>query len=112
VKLKKKPKPSRPGKKTQKNPKKTQKTQKKPLGWVFLKKTRVFSNPAPSARRWRSVSKLTMQVLARHLFRSIQVLGDGGVSITQQKILYQQKTSKYPKKSMKDVSKSYLFFAG
>jgi hypothetical protein len=27
-------------------PKKTQKTQKNPLGWVFLKKNRVFSNPA------------------------------------------------------------------
>jgi hypothetical protein len=40
------------GKKNPKNPKKTQKTQKKnkktqknPLGWVFLKKHRVFSNP-------------------------------------------------------------------
>jgi hypothetical protein len=35
-------------KKTQKNPKnpkKNKKTQKNPLGWVFLKKTRVFSNP-------------------------------------------------------------------
>jgi hypothetical protein len=36
-------------KKTQKNPKnpkKTKKTQKNPLGWVFKKKNRVFSNPA------------------------------------------------------------------
>jgi hypothetical protein len=28
-----------------KNPKKPKKTQKNPLGWVFFKKTRVFSNP-------------------------------------------------------------------
>jgi hypothetical protein len=31
--------------KNPKNPKKPQKNQKNPLGWVFLKKTRVFSNP-------------------------------------------------------------------
>jgi hypothetical protein len=42
VKLKKPYKPSRLGKKTQKNPKKP----KKPTGLGFLKKTRVFSNPA------------------------------------------------------------------
>jgi hypothetical protein len=51
LKLKKTLKPSLLGKKTQKNPKKpkkpekTQKKTKNPLGWVFLKKTRVFSNP-------------------------------------------------------------------
>ncbi len=36
------------GQKTQKNPKKPKKpkkNQKNPLGWVFFKKTRVFSNP-------------------------------------------------------------------
>ncbi len=59
VKLKKTLKTLSPGKKTQKKPKKTQKTQKNPkkpkktqknpLGWVFLKKTRVFSNPASKA---------------------------------------------------------------
>jgi hypothetical protein len=32
-------------KKPKKNPKNPKKTQKNPLGWVFLKKTRVFSNP-------------------------------------------------------------------
>ncbi len=48
VKLKKPLKPSRLGKKTQKTqkkPKKPKKNPKNPLGWVFLKKTRVFSNP-------------------------------------------------------------------
>jgi hypothetical protein len=53
LKLKKKPKTLSSGqkkpKKTQKNQKnnnkKQQKKQKNPLGWVFFKKTRVFSNP-------------------------------------------------------------------
>ncbi len=34
-----------------KNPKKPKKTQKNPLGWVFFKKTRVFSNPAGKISR-------------------------------------------------------------
>ena len=47
--------PKKPQKtqKTQKNPKKPKKpkkTQKNPLGWVFLKKTRVFSNPGGSRK--------------------------------------------------------------
>jgi hypothetical protein len=46
VKLKKTLKTLSSGQKKPKKPKKTQKTQKNPLGWVFLKKTRVFSNPA------------------------------------------------------------------
>ncbi len=48
VKLKKPLKTLSSGQKTQKKtkkPKKKQETQKNPLGWVFLKKTRVFSNP-------------------------------------------------------------------
>jgi hypothetical protein len=48
VKLKKTLKTLSSGQKTQKNqkkPKKTKKTQKNPLGWVFFKKNRVFSNP-------------------------------------------------------------------
>jgi hypothetical protein len=48
VKLKKTLKTLSSGQKSQinpKNPKKPKKTQKNPLGWVFLNKTRVFSNP-------------------------------------------------------------------
>ncbi len=50
VKLKKTLKPSRPGKKPKKKPKKPKKpkkNQKNPLGWVFFKKTRVFSKFQP-----------------------------------------------------------------
>jgi hypothetical protein len=46
VKLKKTLKTLSSEQKTQKNPKKPKKTQKNPLGWVFFKKDRVFSNPA------------------------------------------------------------------
>ena len=46
MKLKKTLKTLSSGQKNPKKPKKPKKTQKNPLGWVFFKKTRVFSNPA------------------------------------------------------------------
>jgi hypothetical protein len=41
----KKPRKPKKTQKTQKKTKKPKKNQKNPLGWVFFKKTRVFSNP-------------------------------------------------------------------
>jgi hypothetical protein len=55
VKLKKNPKNplvwAKKPKKTQKTQKNPKKTKKKPLGWVFFKKTRVFSNPGQNIFR-------------------------------------------------------------
>jgi hypothetical protein len=60
VKLKKKPKNplvwAKKPKKTQKTQKTQKKNQKNPLGWFFLKKTRVFSNPAPNALSFFSIT--------------------------------------------------------
>ncbi len=49
------------GKKTQKKTKKkTKKDQKNPLGWVFFKKNRVFSNPASYTSKHELLKKILL----------------------------------------------------